>query len=113
VKTSLKVIGGERRFSLEAELVLFRIVQEALRNIAKHAQAAKAEVKVEFDKHRVRATISDDGVGFELPPSLGDLVQTGKLGLAGMQERVQLLGGSLKLKSEVGKGTTILANVPI
>jgi len=113
VKTSLKVIGGERRFSLEAELVLFRIVQEALRNIAKHAQATKAEVKVEFDKHRVRVTISDDGVGFELPQSLGDLVQTGKLGLAGMQERVQLLGGSLKLKSEVGKGTTILANVPI
>jgi PAS domain S-box-containing protein len=113
VKTSLKVIGSERRFSPEAELVLFRIVQEALRNIAKHAQASKAEVKVEFDKHRVQATINDDGVGFELPQSLGDLVQTGKLGLAGMQERVQLLGGSLKLKSELGEGTTIVAKVPI
>jgi PAS domain S-box-containing protein len=113
VKTSLKVTGSERRFSPEAELILFRIVQEALRNIAKHAQATKAEVKVEFDKHKVQATINDDGVGFELPQSLGDLVQTGKLGLAGMQERVQLLGGSLKLKSEVGGGTTIVARVPI
>ncbi|MBN1862637.1 MAG: PAS domain S-box protein [Dehalococcoidales bacterium] len=113
VETSLKVTGSEFRFSPEAELVLFRIVQEALRNIAKHAQANRAEVKVEFDKHRVRTTISDDGVGFELPESLGDLVQTGKLGLAGMQERMQLLGGSLKLKPKVGKGTTIVVDVPI
>ncbi len=113
VETSLKVTGSECRFSPEAELVLFRIVQEALRNIAKHSQASKAEVKVEFDKHRVRATISDDGIGFELPQSLGDLVQTGKLGLAGMQERVQLLGGSLMLKPKVGRGTTVVADVPI
>jgi PAS domain S-box-containing protein len=113
VKTSLKVTGSERRFSPEAELILFRIVQEALRNIAKHSQATKAEVKVEFDKHRVQATINDNGVGFELPQNLGDLVKTGKLGLAGMQERVQLLGGSLKLKSGVGEGTTIVAKVPI
>ena len=113
VETNLKVTGSECRFSPEAELVLFRIVQEALRNIAKHAQASRAEVKVEFDKHRVRATISDNGIGFELPQSLGDLVQTGKLGLAGMQERIQLLGGSLRLKPEVGKGTTIVADVPI
>ena len=113
VKTSLKVVGSERRFSPEAELILFRIAQEALRNIAKHAQATKAEVKVEFDKHKVRAMITDDGVGFEVPQSLGDLVHIGKLGLAGMQERVQLLGGSLKLKAELNKGTTIMANVPI
>jgi len=113
VETRLKVTGSECRFSPEAELILFRIVQEALRNIAKHAQASRAEVKVEFDKHRVRATISDNGIGFELPQSLGDLVQTGKLGLAGMQERIQLLGGSLRLKPEVGKGTTIVADVPI
>lgn len=113
VETNLEVVGSERRFSTEAELILFRIVQEALRNIAKHAQATKAEVKVEFDKHKVRATISDDGIGFELPENLGDLVQVGKLGLTGMQERAQLLGGSLKLKSEVGKGTTVVANVPI
>ena len=57
--------------------------------------------------------ITDDGVGFEVPQSLGDLVHIGKLGLAGMQERVQLLGGSLKLKAELNKGTTIMANVPI
>ena len=109
----MKIVGEERRFSPEAELVLFRVVQEALRNVAKYAQATKAEVKVEFEEQRIRVTIGDDGVGFQLPESLGDLLHSGKLGLAGMQERVQLLGGSLKIKSEVDRGTMVVAVVPI
>jgi len=113
VETTLQVVGDVRRFSQEAELILFRIVQEALRNVAKHAQASKAEVKIEFEKQKTRVTVSDDGIGFELPESLGDLPYTGKLGLAGMQERVQLLGGNLKLKSKLGKGTTVVATAPI
>jgi PAS domain S-box-containing protein len=113
VEATLEVVGDVRRFSQEAELILFRIVQEALRNVAKHAQASKAEVKIEFEKQKTRVTISDDGIGFELPESLGDLPHTGKLGLAGMQERVQLLGGNLKLKSKPGKGTTVIATAPI
>jgi len=113
VETTFKVVGSVRRFSEEAELILFRIVQEALRNIAKHAQASKAEVKVKFEEQKIRVTISDDGVGFELPKSLEELVHWGKFGLAGIQERVQLLGGNLKLKSKVGKGTTIVAVAPI
>ena len=111
IKTSLKVLGSERRFSQEAELVLFRIVQEALRNTGKHAQASKAEVEVEFNENKVTITISDNGVGFQPPESLGELSRLGKLGLAGMQERVQLLGGSLKLKSEPAKGTTVIVEV--
>jgi len=113
VYATLKVTGNKRRFSPEAELTLFRIVQEALRNIAKHAQASKAEVKLEFDKKKIRLTISDDGIGFEPPESLGNLLHAGKLGLAGMRERVQLLRGSLKLNSESGKGTTLIVSAPI
>ena len=113
VEATFKVVGSERRFSPEAELLIFRIVQEALRNIAKHAQASTAEVKVEFEKQKIRVTISDDGIGFQLPENFGDLVHLGKLGLAGMQERVQLLGGNLKLKSKVGKGTTVVATALI
>ena len=113
VEATFNVVGSERRFSPEAELIIFRIVQEALRNIAKHAQASTAEVKVEFEKQKIRVTISDDGIGFQLPESFGDLVHLGKLGLAGMQERVQLLGGNLKLKSKVGKGTTVVATALI
>ena len=113
VYTTLKVTGSKRRFSPEAELTLFRIVQEALRNIAKHAQASKAEVRLQFDKQKIRLTISDDGAGFKPPESLGDLLRSGKLGLAGIRERVQLLHGSLKLNSETGKGTTLIIRASI
>jgi len=107
IEVNLKVLGNERRLFPETELLLFRIVQEALRNIAKHAEATRAEVEIKFDEDKVTVTISDNGKGFEPPESLAALTPTGKLGLAGMQERVQLLGGRLKLESKPGKGTKI------
>jgi len=113
VEASLEVIGKERRLSQEAELLLFRIVQEALRNTAKHAKASKAKVKIEFDDNTIMVAISDNGTGFQIPESLGALPYSGKLGLAGMQERVQLLGGRLKLTSGAGKGTTVFVEIPV
>jgi len=113
VEASLKVVGNERRLSQEAELLLFRIVQEALRNTAKHAQASRVEVNVEFDENKITATIRDNGIGFRLPENIGALPHIGKLGLAGMQERIQLLGGNLKLKSELGKGTIVSVEAPV
>ena len=113
IKAKLKVIGTERRFSPEVEATLFRIVQEALRNIRRHAQASRAEVAIEFAPTGISLTISDDGTGFQLPERLGDLARSGKLGLAGMQERARLLGGSLTLHSEPGKGTTVVLEAPI
>jgi two-component system sensor histidine kinase DegS len=113
IEVSLKVLGNERRLFPETELLLFRIVQEALRNVAKHAEATRAEVEVKFDEDKITVTISDDGKGFEPPESLEALPSTGKLGLAGMQERVQLLGGRLKLESEPGKGTKIFVEAPV
>lgn len=113
LEVSLEVVGDKRRLSPEAELLLFRIVQEALRNIAKHAQASKAKVEVEFHKNKIAITVGDNGIGFQLPDKLDELPQMGKLGLAGMQERVQLLGGNLTLMSELGKGTTVSVEVPI
>jgi len=113
IKAKLKVIGTERRFSPEVETPLFRIVQEALSNIRRHAQASIAEVAIEFAQTGISLTISDDGKGFELPQRLGDLARSGKLGLAGMQERARLLGGSLTLHSEPGKGTAVVLKAPI
>jgi len=113
LEVSLEVAGSKQRLPTEAELLLFRIVQEALRNIAKHAQASKAKVEVEFHKNKVAITVSDNGIGFQLPDKLDELPQMGKLGLAGIQERVQLLGGNLTLMSELGKGTTVSVEVPI
>jgi len=113
IEVDLKVLGDERRLFPETELLLFRIVQEALRNIAKHAEATKAEVEVKFDEDKVTVTISDNGKGFKPLESLGALTPTGKLGLAGMQERVQLLGGRLKLESKPGEGTKIFVEAPV
>lgn len=113
VDVDLKVVGVERRLFPETELLLFRIVQEALRNIAKHAKASRADVEIKFDENKITVTISDDGKGFEPPENLGALTPTGKLGLAGMQERVQLLGGNLNLESKPGKGTKISVETPV
>ena len=113
IGTDLKVLGAERRFSPEVESLLFRIVQEALSNVRRHAQASEAQVVVEFTEDRTKVTISDNGRGFELSGGLDALPRSGKLGLAGMQERARLLGGSLDVKSEPSKGATIVVEAPI
>jgi len=108
----LAVRGHQRRLASETELVLFRITQEALRNVKKHSRASTAVVTVEFSDTRIRITVSDNGKGFQLPEMTGNLAHMGKLGLIGMQERAQLLGGTLTLRSELGQGTTVVVDVP-
>jgi len=113
IEVDLKVVGDKRRLPPEVEFTLFRIVQEAVRNIERHSQALKAEVSVEFGGNKTRVSVSDNGKGFKLSGSLVDLVRTGKLGLAGMEERARLLNGSIKIESEPGKGTTVMVEIPI
>jgi len=112
IDTELKVCGRERRFLPEVESLLFRIVQEALNNIRRHAQASEAQVVIEFAEDRTKLTISDNGRGFELPGRVEDLPRSGKLGLAGMQERARLLGGTIEVKSTPSKGTTVIVELP-
>jgi len=108
----MEMITSERRIAPEAEVTLFRIVQEALRNTRKHSKATKAVVSVEFEKQQVEVSIRDNGSGFELPTALSSFTRRGKLGLMGMQERARLLNGNLRIKSQVGKGTTITVIIP-
>ncbi len=113
IEVELKVNGKEQRLLPEMELILFRITQEALNNIGKHAYATAANVKLDFLPERVSVTITDNGKGFQLPETVGDLSYAGKLGLVGMQERVSLLNGSFEIQSQLGKGTTVSASVPL
>jgi PAS domain S-box-containing protein len=113
VEANLRVLGTQRRLSPEAELLLFRIIQEALTNVRRHAQASRVEVTLEFGKDKTRASVRDNGTGFEPPKTLGDLSRVGKLGLIGMQERAQLLGSSLKIRSKPGTGTTVVVEAPV
>ena len=112
IEIKVNVLGNERRLPEEVELVLFRITQEALRNVWRHSQATRAKITVEFDESKTRVTVSDNGKGFKLPQTIGDLARDGKLGLAGMQERARLLGGSLTVQSEPGRGSTITVELP-
>lgn len=109
--TQLEVEGTPRRLLPDAELALFRIVQEALRNVEKHAAASKVMVKVAFNEGHVRVSVSDDGKGFRGPLTLQDMAVRGKLGLLGMQERAQLLGGKLALHSQPGEGTSVTVEI--
>lgn len=112
IATRVRVVGNERRLAEEIELVLFRITQEALRNVWRHSHATQTEITVEFNEDKTRISIQDNGRGFDIPRTMGDLAREGKLGLAGMQERAGLIGGKLFAQSEPGKGTTITVELP-
>jgi len=112
IEAKVSVEGEERRLPEEAAIALFRITQEALRNVWRHSGATKAEITVEFDESKTRITVSDNGKGFNLPENIGDLAKDGKLGLAGMQERAQLVGGTLTVQSQPDKGTCITVELP-
>jgi two-component system sensor histidine kinase DegS len=113
IKTELKVYGDRRRLPPEAELALFRIVQEALNNARRHSHASQVATAVKFSEGRVRITVNDNGQGFDLPGRTGDLATTGKLGLIGMHERARLLNCTLTVHSEPGKGTAMTVDVPV
>ena len=95
------------RLPLPAEEALYRIGQEALHNVVKHANASHATIRINRENDRVRLSVSDDGAGFD-----PDAVPRGHLGLIGMRQRVDLVGGDLRVESRPGRGTTIEASVP-
>jgi two-component system, NarL family, sensor histidine kinase DevS len=96
-----------RRLPQETESTLYRIVQEALNNVVKHAGAARAEALVEQAGGVIAITVRDDGRGFD-PAAV-----SGGFGLTGMRERVELAGGKLRIDAGLGRGTTVLATIPI
>lgn len=113
IAVETEIIGNPRLLPPESELMLFRITQEALTNVRKHSEATKAFVRIEFAEHKIKLTIQDNGKGFNMPSGVGDLARAGKLGLAGMQERAQLLGGTLDIQSQPSQGTSLSVGVPL
>lgn len=113
VNTDLQVAGfsANGRLAPEIELALYRIVQEALTNVAKHAHARNVSIVVERKAHSVIAIIEDDGQGFDVRAVM-DAGRESQLGLYGMRERAELLGGHLYIESTPGKGTSVFVEVP-
>lgn len=109
----LKVVGNERRFSPDKELGIFRIAQEALRNVERHAKATHVSVTLAFSEHTASLDVVDNGQGFSLPPVPGNFTAIGQGGLIGMHERARLLNGTLEIQSNPGNGTRVTASIPI
>jgi len=101
----------QQHFTPEDELLIYRVIQEALRNVWRHAFARKVIVSLHFDGKDAVVDVQDDGSGFEIGEELR-FVQAGKIGLAGMQERADLLGGNLSIQSCPGKGTKVTLKIP-
>jgi signal transduction histidine kinase len=103
-----------RRLPPEVEILVFRILQEALVNIARHARAEDVFITSEVNETSLTITIEDDGTGFDIDALMGLPVETGRgLGLMGMKERAKLLGGHLLIYSRPGEGTRVCIEVPL
>lgn len=113
ISTNLLISGEEKRLNQKTETGLFRIIQEALNNVAKHSQARKVRVTIAINQRYVIINITDDGKGFEVDKVLSRECSSESLGLPGMRERAELLGAKLTVKSSPGKGASITVNVPL
>jgi len=108
LQVDLEAQLGSERLPSEVETALYRVVQEALTNIVKHAGAGRVSILISRKGDAVVAVVEDDGSGFDPGASRADA-----LGLAGMRERVALVGGRFQIESTVGGGTTLVAEVPL
>jgi two-component system, NarL family, sensor histidine kinase DegS len=105
VAARFHLVGEERRLPGNYEGVLFRIIQEALTNVRKHARARTVEVTLTLQPHRVVAIVKDDGEGFDVAATEARLGRTRNLGLISMRERADLEKGHMEIRSQLGRGT--------
>jgi signal transduction histidine kinase len=105
--------GRIERLGAPAELALYRIAQEALTNVQRHARASHAELALVFDPGLAQLELNDDGIGFTPPSSPGAFAAQGHFGLLGMRERADLIGARLEILSSPGHGTTVRVGLPL
>jgi two-component system sensor histidine kinase DegS len=107
IRIDVKVNGKEHSLPPEFEIIMFRIAQDALNNIARHSAATVGAVTLDFVTSTFKLTIEDNGRGFSPPHNLADLAAQGKLGLQRMEQQARLLDGTFKVSSHPSKGTVI------
>jgi len=113
IKVTVETRGTEMRFPAEVEAALFRFIQGAVGNITQHSKAKNAAIVLEFKPNEFLLTISDDGQGFNVA-EITDVEESGRgRGLFSMRERIGFLGGTSGIESEIGKGTTVWARIPV
>ena len=112
IQVEWEVVGTEHRLAPEMETTLFRVAQEAISNIARHAQAENVSILLGFESNKVTLEIEDDGKGFDVAQTWSSTHTIEAYGLLGMRERVNLLGGKLLIESQQGQGTRVQATMP-
>jgi signal transduction histidine kinase len=110
VRATVTTTGNAQGLHPEIEVTLLRVAQEALANVAKHANASRVGITVSYMDDVVTLDVRDDGVGFRLPGPRNPA--SGGFGLTTMRQRVQRLAGQLAIESEPGSGTAVSASVP-
>jgi signal transduction histidine kinase len=111
IRTALRVANLDKRFASQLEVCAYRIVQEAVNNVGRHAAAASCEVRIERREDALQVTVQDDGSGFT--PAEGAERPRSGLGLVGLRERVTDLGGLFEVTSAIGQGTRVSAALPL
>lgn len=109
VRANLTVLGEEKRLNSYLEVAVFRIVQEALTNVARHANAQAVQVTIEFHNHTLTVMVQDDGQGFDVDSVMAE----DHFGLLSIRERTVLMDGKLELKSQPGRGTRLTVRLPV
>ncbi|MCJ7619088.1 MAG: sensor histidine kinase, partial [Anaerolineae bacterium] len=113
ILVDLEVVGLELRLPEHIETAMYRVVQEALTNVARHARANRVDIRLQRRDSIFQAFIEDDGSGFD-PAEVADREAQGRgVGLVGIRERIAALGGSLEIKSHPGKGTRLTIELPL
>jgi two-component system, NarL family, sensor histidine kinase DegS len=113
IKTEFTVSGDEQILFPRTKIFLFRIVQEALSNVVQHAKADRVSVRLVIDLDKLRVTITDNGIGFDMEQVLHNPEKWDHFGVRGIVERAKLVGGEAKIDSKKGRGTTIVVEVPL
>jgi signal transduction histidine kinase len=103
--------GSERRLEGETEMMVYRMVQESLNNVVRHAEASNIRLELQFDENGLQVNVQDDGKGFRMPAARAGFSAKGHFGLLGMYERAELIGAALQISSEPGQGTEVSIHI--
>jgi two-component system, NarL family, sensor kinase len=113
IETEFSITGKVLRLDKQKELILFRIVQEAIHNTVKHAAAKKITAHMQFSENELSISIADDGKGFDLNPLKDEANQSFGLGLRNMKNRATLMGAKFLMNSNIGNGTEVYISLPL
>ena len=113
IESTMQVDGEPVRLPDSMEIAIYRLVQEALNNVRNHSEATKVTVHLRFTGDQLHIRVQDNGVGFNVSSALSGAAFSDSMGLLGMKQRVESLGGEFQVESQEGTGTSVLLQLPL